>query len=258
MSDPPDLHATANRDTTKSAQRQATVSLAITREGLLDGSVLAAARAHAHPGIKILNDREIHTSREAAMRDCPDRSAVWVFGYGSLIWNPAMDYAESSRALLHGWHRRFCMTTSSRGTPDRPGLMLALDRGGSCWGVAFRIEQSKLELEMKLLWNREMIAGSYCAHWLPADAEHGPITVLAFTANHDHPRYTGHLDDTVVAERIAFARGHAGTVLGYFRNTHDSLKALALPDPAMDALARRVDARLNSAAETQGAQTLIR
>ena len=94
---------------------------------------------------------------------------VWLFGYGSLIWNPAFEFAEKRPATVHGLHRRFCLRTFlGRGSKDRPGLVLALDRGGCCRGVAFRIAAERVESELDIVWRREMISDAYRPRWLTA------------------------------------------------------------------------------------------
>ena len=89
-------------------------------------------------------------------------SDIWIFAYGSLMWNPGFAHAERQPALLHGWHRSFCVYSHRyRGTPDRPGLVLGLDRGGSCRGVAYRVAQEKARDTLAYLWDREMVLGVY-------------------------------------------------------------------------------------------------
>lgn len=218
----------------------------ISREGLLNGSALEELRLWAHPGSSVLSDDEIADSCQAAFEACPDRSSVWVFGYGSLIWNPTLDFVETRVARLRGWQRRFCLSTSSRGSPDCPGVMLALDSGGSCDGVAFRIEEAKLESEMRLLWHREMCTGSYHARWLTAETKSGCITVLAFVANHKHDRFVGHLSESEIVDRISFASGPLGSLLDYFLKTHLGLAEFGIVDHRLNSLADKIEARLNS------------
>lgn len=219
----------------------------MTREGLLDGSILAAARAERRPGFTVLSDEEMAASMQQVRAACPDPSRVWIFGYGSLIWNPALDFVEVRPAHLHGWQRRFCLSSSGRGSAGQPGLILALDKGGSCHGVAFRIEKVKLDTEMRVLWHREMLADSYRAIWTTAETDLGDILVLAFVANTDHNRYVNDLSEAEVVERIAFAQGPFGTALSYFRNTLVGLESLGRSDPWLDALADRIEARLRRA-----------
>jgi len=119
------------------------MTMRITRESLLDGSLKAHQQAHAnvHPDQCWRTEAEMARLFEHLLASHNPADDLWVFGYGSLIWNPAFTFAERRCATLRGWHRRFCLKMyMGRGTPEHPGLMLALDRGGTCRGVAFRIE----------------------------------------------------------------------------------------------------------------------
>lgn len=220
----------------------------ITREELRCGSELAAVRARAAPDIPIRSDQEIGTSLEVTLAGRPKNADIWVFGYGSLIWNPTIEYAEKRPALLRGWHRRFCLSSTGRGTRESPGIMLALDRGASCLGVAFRLNESQVYEELFILWRREMLSGSYQARWLSAQTAEGGIPILTFVANHNHPRFAGNLSDAEVTERIAFARGPLGSCLEYFRNTVAALDALGSTDASLKRIGSKVEARLKQLA----------
>jgi len=219
----------------------------ITRERLRDGTHLAELRARALPGFPIRSDDEIGASLKAALAGRPGDGDVWVFGYGSLIWNPAFDFAEKRVALVRGWHRRFCLwLKAGRGTPEIPGLMLALDRGGSCRGVAFRLAECQVEEELLILWRREMLSGSYDARWLDAQAQEGPVRVLTFVANRGHARFTNLLSDDEVAERIAVACGPLGSCAEYLLNTVEHLEALGFRDASLERIRHRVESRLRA------------
>jgi cation transport protein ChaC len=221
----------------------------ITRERLRDGSHLAQLRARALPGFPIRSDAEIEASLGAALAARPATGEVWVFGYGSLIWNPAFEFAEKRVALVRGWHRRFCLwLKAGRGTPELPGLMLALDRGGSCRGVAFRLDRSQVEEELLILWRREMLSGSYEARWLDAHSATGPVRAITFVANRRHARFTNLLSDEEVADRIAVARGPLGSCAEYLLNTVEHLEALGFRDASLERIRRRVESRASLAA----------
>jgi cation transport protein ChaC len=216
----------------------------ITRERLRDGSHLAELRARALPGFPIRSDAEIEASLHEALAGRPADGAVWVFGYGSLIWNPAFHFVETKVALVRGWHRRFCLwLKAGRGTPESPGLMLALDRGGSCRGVAFRVDEAQVEEELLILWRREMLSGSYEARWLDAHAADGPIRVITFVANRRNARFTNLLSDEEVADRIAVARGPLGSCAEYLLNTVEHLEALGFRDASLERIRHRVERR---------------
>lgn len=221
----------------------------ITRQSLLDGSHLAYARANPYPGMPPhRSDAELEASlAEVLAGRAPDRP-IWVFGYGSLIWNPAFLYAERTVALVRGWHRRFCLwMPRSRGTPDYPGLMLALDRGGCCRGVAFRLDERAAAEELLLLWRREMLSGAYHARWVGARTAEGDVRAIVFVANRSHSRFTGALPPAEVAERLALAHGARGSCADYFFKTVDHLAALGFHDASLerlrDGVIRNMEAR---------------
>ena len=108
----------------------------------------------------------------AALRD--SAAPVWLFAYGSLMWNPAFHHTETVQGRVHGWSRKFCLWLHmARGSPDAPGLMLALDRGGACHGMAFRIAAAEVRQELRLLWRREMLTGAYETRWVRVEAGEG-------------------------------------------------------------------------------------
>lgn len=164
---------------------------------------------------------------------------LWVFGYGSLIWNPAFEFAEQRCALLRGWHRRFCLKMyMGRGTIENPALMLALDRGGSCRGVAFRIKADKVRPELSLLWQREMYGGSYNARWVTLFDGTESFKALTFVCNHSHPRYTRELTPEQSALLIAKARGELGTCREYLENTIVHLGKMGVRDVGLMRIAK--------------------
>jgi cation transport protein ChaC len=167
---------------------------------------------------------------------------LWVFGYGSLMWNPAINVVDSKKAHVRGYHRTFCLTLGAgRGTPQMPGLMLAIDRGGSCTGVAHCIAAGQVESELGVLWLREMVSGAYEPRWVSADVEGVKrLRVLTFVINRSHPRYEGHLAPDVAARRIAAAQGILGSNREYLYRTVRHLAELGIEDGPMHALERHV------------------
>lgn len=209
----------------------------ITRDTLINGSLMESHRKHAdeHPDMRWRTEAEIALSFETMLGQHPEGEDLWVFGYGSLIWNPAFDYAERRCALLRGWHRRFCLKLyAGRGTLENPGLVLALDRGGACRGVAFRIAAPKVRQELHLLWQREMFGGSYNARWVklaPAGELGGePFRALTFVINHAHPRYAKELSVEQTAALIANGCGEWGSCREYLENTMAHLDELGVRD----------------------------
>ena len=215
----------------------------ITRETLMDGSLLALQRkdADTHPDMRWRTEAEMAVSLEKMLGQHPQNEDLWVFGYGSLIWNPAFEFVEKSSALLCGWHRRFCLKLyAGRGTPATPGLMLALDRGGACRGVAFRIAGAKVRHELCLLWQREMFGGAYNARWVTLHATDRAgrgrgekIRAITFVINHAHPRYTRELSVHQVAALIATGCGELGSCREYLENTVRHLRELGVRDTGL-------------------------
>jgi cation transport protein ChaC len=167
---------------------------------------------------------------------------LWVFGYGSLIWNPGFPVAERRIARLDGWHRSFCMRSiHHRGTVESPGLVLALDRatGATCTGVAFRVETGAEADTISALRERELISSAYLETVLPVGTEGGPLDVLAFVIDPDHAQYC-QLDREEQARIIAQAAGGRGPNRDYLWSTAAHLAELGIADPDLDWLATRV------------------
>jgi cation transport protein ChaC len=216
------------------------MTLRITRETLLNGIVREHQREHAskHPDMRWRTEAEMAALFEEILTAHDLAEDLWVFGYGSLIWNPAFEYVEKHPATLHGWHRRFCLKLyMGRGTPECPGLMLALDRGGACRGVAFRIAANTLRQELGLLWQREMFGGAYNARWVKLAAGSRNIRALTFVINRLHPRYTREFSVEQTAEMIATAVGDLGSCREYLDNTILHLKALGVRDVGLTRVA---------------------
>jgi cation transport protein ChaC len=218
------------------------VQYAVTRDRLRDGSFQAALRAAAPPGAVFRSDAELSASLAETLVGRDPGEDVWVFAYGSLMWNPALNYVESSRADLRGWCRRFCIRTyAGRGAPETPGLMMALDRGGACRGIAFRIAAADVAEELALLWQREMLGGSYRARWVRSEIHGAPVTALTFVVNRQSGRYACGLSPARTAEMIAAGKGTLGTCSVYFETTFATLNALGIEDAGLkrihDALA---------------------
>jgi cation transport protein ChaC len=212
-----------------------------TRRRLAEGSLLETWRALAPPGIRIRSDAELETSCARALARLGSAEDLHVFAYGSLMWNPALDVAHACRARVQGWHRRFCMRTLlGRGCAQAPGAMLALDRGGACHGVLLRIAAAKVPAEARLLWRREMIAGSYEARWVQARAEGATVPALAFVADRRHERYVGRLPIDDIAGLVRNGHGTLGTARAYFDETLAALRLLGIRDQGLERLRRSI------------------
>ncbi len=215
----------------------------ITRESLADGSMLARVRANLLPGRVVRSDAEIEASLDAMLATHPPGADVWVFGYGSLMWNPAFAYAERAVGVVRGYHRRFCLWLQmGRGSPDNPGLMLALDRGGVCRGVAFRIPAAEARAELLLVWRREMFGRAYLARWVQVRMVGAAVPAITFVVNRTDPRYAARIDDAQAARHIATARGSLGSCASYLENTVAHLQSLGIRDAGLQRIAAGVAA----------------
>jgi cation transport protein ChaC len=212
--------------------------VSLTREALREGWLQRLITAG---GGKALSEAELQASRQAILASHPLGEDVWLFAYGSLIWNPAFLFAERRLGTVHGLHRRFCLWTNlGRGTPERPGLVLGLDRGGRCRGVLYRIEAADAEHELSLIWRREMVTGAYRPRWVRALSETDPVRCLAFVINRRHERYTGPLQEGDVIRTIATAAGALGSCADYLFSTTAHLEQLGIADAALERLCAAV------------------
>jgi glutathione-specific gamma-glutamylcyclotransferase len=207
----------------------------------IDQIVLDARKA----GYDFFLSRE---EREASLKTALARYApgeeAWVFGYGSLMWNPAMEFAEEVPARVEGWRRSFCFWTPfGRGTPELPGLMLALEPGGGCDGIAYRLAPEQVRSELAILWNREMLAGVYEARWVPTKLRDGRVvTAVTFVVDSGDCQYCGDLPLERAAHHIAFAEGRRGASREYLANTASHARALGIHDAYIEDMVERVSA----------------
>lgn len=191
-----------------------------------------------------LSRDELLGSLDAALEGWDGRQDLWIFAYGSLIWNPGMPLEESLHARVHGYHRGlYLWSRVNRGTPEKPGLVLALDRGGSCAGVALRLAAARVREEFETLWYREMAMGSYRPAWLNcrlADGRTQPA--LAFVMRRDVKSYAGRLPDAIIREVFDCAQGRYGTTRDYVVRTVKALREAGMADPALEVILHRCGA----------------
>lgn len=218
--------------------------LKITRESLSSG-VVAKMVAQRDDETKVASDDELLASRRGVVPDDFDCSNVWVFGYGSLIFNPVIKHTERVNAKIYGNHRRFCLRTRiGRGSPDCPGLVLALDRGGSCAGVAFKLNPETAIAELDLLWRREMITLAYNARWVKLHTDEGVKSGIAFVSIPAHQSYAAPMSLDSEAEIIAAASGFIGSCRDYLFDTVAGLHDHGIRDRHLENLVTAVKARL--------------
>ena len=216
--------------------------MSLTRSDLENDAVRAALERSADR-LPILARDAYDASLDAILAGRRGRGDAWVFAYGSLIWNPLMHYSEHCLATLHGYHRGFCLwSRTGRGTPEQPGLMLGLDYGGSCRGVAFRIAAGAVRHELTLLWRREMITGAYAPRWVRVRIHGRATSALAFVVNHRHPYYAGKLPEATMVDAIVRAHGRFGPCAHYLEQTVAGLAAHGIHDRRLAHLYRLVSA----------------
>ncbi len=161
------------------------------------------------------------------------KGPLWVFGYGSLLWNPGFAFVERRAACLRGWHRAFCMQLLRfRGSPEQPGLMLALDHGGSCKGEVFRIDEASAPAEVDKLLRREIPYRRLARAWRWVDVDTGDRRqkALTFYAGMRRDRFYVRLPLDVQAHMLARAAGHGGSGAAYLHQTVMKLEELGIHD----------------------------
>lgn len=213
----------------------------ITREALATGTIqqLVENRDGAEHGM--LDDDALLASRRSMVPDDHGKD-VWLFGYGSLIWNPVVEIKETLHGRIYGYRRRFCLRTSiGRGTPESPGLVLGLDRGGSCTGLGLRIDAEIAAHELDLLWKREMLNHSYNPAWVDMHTDKGVIRGLTFVMNRNHRSYAPDLTIDEKVGMIANAHGFVGPCRDYLTETLASLDGLGIRDRYLEDIANRIE-----------------
>ncbi|MGH8705353.1 MAG: gamma-glutamylcyclotransferase [Burkholderiales bacterium] len=164
------------------------------------------------------------------------RRDLWIFGYGSLMWSPGFRYAERATGRTHGYHRALCILSNRyRGTPDRPGLVVGLCRGGSCWGMAFRVPAARVRRVLAALWRREMVNRVYVPTLVRVALARGRrIRALAFVADTAHSQFVRELDLHGRARLVAQGVGQRGRCVDYIRNTLAHMHEIGVRDPHLE------------------------
>ena len=179
----------------------------------------------------------------AGTRAPTETGDFWLFAYGSLMWDADFAHAETRPARLYGYHRALCLYSFDyRGTRDKPGLVLGLDRGGSCQGLAFRVRGQDREPVMAHLHARETSEGEYHLRWLKLFLKDNPqpVTGAAFVANHANHYYAGKRPADEAARMIARGFGRRGPCVDYLRNTVAHLKEMGIRDRALERVLRKL------------------
>ena len=186
-------------------------------------------------------DEDREASRQTALAGRLNDD-LWVFAYGSLMWDPGFHFAEVRRATVNGYRRRFCLkTTLGRGTPEKPGLMAALDGGGECHGLAYRIDSEQADSETQIIWAREMIMHAYRPAFIELATPQGSVEALTFVIDHSATSYMHDLSIEEAAQLIATGAGIFGKNLDYLDSLAEHFAVLGIDDEelfTLHALAR--------------------
>jgi len=187
--------------------------------------------------IRTMNSEELSDSVQHMLKGMNLKGGIWVFGYGSLMWNPDFILEEKRTGIISGYHRRLCLKSIVyRGTSDYHGLVFGLDKGDSCQGMVYRIAEENIHSEMQKIWEREMFAGTYIPSWVNVNTKKGSISAVTFVINQEHEHYIPDLALEEIAERVIKAEGTCGSCYEYVQNTVKSLHKLGLRDPGLEQL----------------------
>lgn len=237
MTDDPFRHHPGLRDKIKPAAQS------FFRDFTTD-QLLTLFAEHDVPPFPMYDDATREGLRRAALAG--HEGDLWVFAYGSLIWDPALDFAEVRRAFAASHRRRFILEDvyGGRGTPTAPGLMAALDAGDGCHGLCFRVAADRVEEETEILFRRELLGPGYIATFIPVDLDDRRVTALTFLADHSVDMINADLPRASQVRYLATGTGFLGSSYDYLRGVVDHLHDMEIPDPELDALLAETEAEM--------------
>ncbi len=193
-------------------------------------------------------DADYKAGTELLLGQAPEDGDIWIFAYGSLIWNPEFDFVEERIGSIYGWRRSFCLgwVRIYRGTPENPGIMLALDRGGSCRGVVFRLPPEARAENLEKILRREMPIkrDGLPTRWVTVRTDAGPVRAIAFPISRKSEAYLPGLAEDVVVEALASAVGERGSMAEYLRSTVSHLEDRGIHDAYLWRMQARVAERI--------------
>jgi len=205
------------------------------------------------PGRMYATDADYRAAQRELLAARPANGEVWVFAYGSLIWKPACAIVEERVAVLRGWHRSFCLGWDRRyrGSNERPGLMLALDRGGACEGIVQRLPPDAVEANLDKLLRREIVTrpSPFPPRWVDVETGSGALRAITFAMDRTSDFYVTGLSAEEIADVLAVAVGHFGSMAEYLHNTVRHLQELGIDDRYLWRLQELVAERIESASE---------
>ncbi|CAN7667456.1 gamma-glutamylcyclotransferase [Caballeronia sp. dw_19] len=211
----------------------------LTRQAIHSGAYLENFESLPNLWTQERIERSLTDTMKLRPKDAED---VWIFAYGSLMWNPLVDFDKRQVATLHDWHRSFCLRmVAGRASPEMPGRMLALEAGGHAHGVALRLPRATTDEELRVVWIREMVLGSYAPTWAPVTLDDGTEThAIAFVADTHREQYEADSRVSTVAPLVATTAGKFGSNAEYVFKLHAALKQCSLHDPYIEALAGEI------------------
>jgi cation transport protein ChaC len=214
----------------------------LTREALLNGEIERLV-LNGRSSQRTMSDDQRTELVQITLDNLGEGSELWIFGYGSLIWNPAIDFEEQRRCTIQGYQKKFCFwTTLSRGSEEQPGLMMGLVEGNQCNGVAYRIDLKKAASELDILFRREMTSYIYKPTWVEARCEqtNTSFNTLTFVVDSTSNRCIEDLAHADMVSTIATARGPLGRNCDYLFQLSEKLGELGFEEPELEALACQV------------------
>ena len=201
------------------------------------------------PGMVKMTEEDYAAAIARLLANGPQTEDIWFFAYGSLIWKPACEFVEIRTGIVRGWHRAFCLGWNERfrGSPENPGLMLALDRGGACKGVLYRFPPNAIEANLKKLLEREMgwKPSPFPPRWVNVETEAGIIRALTFCIDRNSGRYVSGLSEPEIANVLARAVGSRGSMAEYLHSTVEHLERLGIHDAHLWRLQEMVADRID-------------
>lgn len=187
--------------------------------------------------IRTMSSQDLSGSINKILKGHDLDNGIWIFGYGSLMWNPDFEVVKKIPCEVLGYRRRLCLKSIVyRGTPDYHGLVFGLDIGSSCQGMCFLISPDKIDTELQKVWEREMFAETYIPTWVKVKSKKTTISAITFVINTKHEHYMPNLELEDVVERVARARGKCGSCHDYVRNTVKHLHQFGLRDESLEKL----------------------
>jgi len=191
-------------------------------------------------------EAELRRGMQHALDQRRTADGIWVFAYGSLIWEGGFDHDAGLAGTVEGLVRRYCIWDNrNRGTTARPALTLGLDRQpGVCAGVAFHLAEDTVQTSLWTIWKQEMSGGYYTAERVEVTTRDGPATAVTFVADPMHPLYAGALPEAEVVDILATGVGPGGTAAEYLLKTADALRAWGIPDADLERCEAQVAQRL--------------